>query len=228
VSRWGSDLESQSREFNRMAGEVAVWDQVLIENGNQIASLYAALLTAETTQSNVNNSLDQIEQQQRDLSSSLDNYEKVTREIFEGQGAGGIRGLDVGPADSERDRSYTLAASLNTQLDELSQSLSSMIDSVNELTAPSTTSGDASSQPGLGGSSAVQDPMAQIEAILNAHLSSLQWIDSTVRDVETKVRDAETRIGDMNGNNGGGNLNTSGLDYSLRGSTRGFGLGPRR
>ena len=44
-----------------------------------------------------------IEQQQKDLSATLEIYEKATEEIVGGQG-GSLRALDTGPADTERDK----------------------------------------------------------------------------------------------------------------------------
>ena len=135
------------------------------------------------------------------------------RSIFDGP-TGGLRVIDMGPADAERDRkcalalsirprlvltisyvpySYTLAANLNLQLDELSKSLSQMIESVNALTLPNSPHA-ASSDPSAGGKKADDDPLQQIGAVLNAHLKSLQWIDETVRDVEGKVKEAERRM----------------------------------
>jgi len=90
--------------------------------------------------------------------------------------------------------SYTLAANLNLQLDELSKSLSQMIESVNALTLPNSphaTSSDSSAS----GKRADEDPLQQIGAVLNAHLKSLQWIDETIRDVEGKVKETERRMG---------------------------------
>jgi nuclear pore complex protein Nup62 len=37
VNRWSTDLENHVREFNKFAGEVAVWDRALIENGNNVS-----------------------------------------------------------------------------------------------------------------------------------------------------------------------------------------------
>jgi len=37
VNRWTSDLETNVREFNKFAAEVAVWDRALIENGNNVS-----------------------------------------------------------------------------------------------------------------------------------------------------------------------------------------------
>lgn len=77
--------------------------------------------------------------------------------------------------------SYMLATELHTQLDDLSSSLSQMIESVNALSLPNdTTSAD--------------DPMSQIAQILSNHLESLQWIDGAVREVDSKVGEVEKRI----------------------------------
>ncbi|KAK0190687.1 Nsp1-like C-terminal region-domain-containing protein [Armillaria mellea] len=180
---------------------VAVWDRALIENGNNLAALYGHVLAAEREQSEVNQSLDHIEQQQRDLAATLDAYEKTAQEIFGGQGAN-LRSIDKGPADTERDKNYMLATDLQTNLDDLSGSLTQIIESVNSLSLPS----DSSSQ----------DPMTQIAQILSSHLESLQWIDGAVKEVDTKVTEVEKKVRE------------SGHGSSLHGSTnhksRGFGL----
>ena len=58
---------------------------------------------AEREQSDIEQSLKLVEDQQKELGSTLELYEKAAGEIFEGQG-GGLRALDVGPADAERDK----------------------------------------------------------------------------------------------------------------------------
>ena len=75
-----------------------------------MAALYASLLAAEREQTSIDQSLDVIEQQQKDLSSTLEAYEKVTDEILGGQGGGAnLRALDTGPADTERDKKYVVS-----------------------------------------------------------------------------------------------------------------------
>ncbi|THH02420.1 hypothetical protein EW026_g470 [Hermanssonia centrifuga] len=164
VNRWTSELETHVREFNKFATEVAVWDRALIENSNNLAALFAAVLAAEREQNDIDQSLDHIEQQQRELSSTLEAYEKVTDEILGGQG-GNLRALDTGPADTERDKNYMLATELHGHLDDLSGSLTQMIEQVNGLSISSETK------------TAGDDPMGQIAQILSSHLESLQWID---------------------------------------------------
>lgn len=97
-----------------------------------------------------------------------------------------------------------LATDLHTQLDDLSGSLTQMIDAVNVLSVSNKPNGESN-----------DDPMTQISQILSSHLESLQWIDGAVREVEGKVTDIERRVKDSG--------------YSLTGSTnqgksRVFGL----
>jgi nuclear pore complex protein Nup62 len=97
-----------------------------------------------------------------------------------------------------------LATELHTHLDDLSGSLTQMIDSVNALSLSSPGSGV---QQG-------EDAMTQIAQILSSHLESLQWIDGAVREVEGKVTEVEKGVREAGGtsNLGGGN------------KSRGFGL----
>ncbi|KAF8639743.1 hypothetical protein AX17_001005 [Amanita inopinata Kibby_2008] len=200
VNRWSSELETHVKEFNKFAGEVAVWDRALIENSKNIAALHSHVSVAEREQNDINQSLDHIEQQQKDLASALDAYERIAQEVLGGQGAG-LRTLDTGPADTERDKNYMLATDLHTQLDDLSGSLSQMIDSVNTLSLP-------------GDSTSADDPISQIAQILSSHLESLQWIDGAVRDVEGKVSEVEKRVKES------GVLMSTGLTSK----SRGYGL----
>lgn len=121
VNKWSSELETQVREFNKFAAEVAVWDRALMENGNNVrsgfafllnvcvliwrklAALYSHVVAVEREQTEIDNTLEHIEQQQRDLSATLDAYERSAEEILGNQG-GSLRALDTGPADTERDK----------------------------------------------------------------------------------------------------------------------------
>jgi hypothetical protein len=115
---------------------------------------------------------------------------------------------------STRTCSYMLATELHGHLDDLSASLTQMIESVNAL-SPSGTSSSASmpspsastndpaatlSLSALGPSTSTasnaanDDPLTQIAQVLANHLESLQWIDGAVREVEAKVTDVERRV----------------------------------
>jgi nuclear pore complex protein Nup62 len=91
-----------------------------------------------------------------------------------------------------------LATDLYTQLDDLSGSLTQMIESVNALSI-SSKSDDST-----------DDPMNQITQILSSHLESLQWIDSAVREVEGKASEVEKRINLSGHGLSGGGLKSRG------------------
>ena len=103
--------------------------------------------------------------------------------------------------------SYMLATELHAHLDDLSGSLTQMIDSVNALSL--TPNGSQ----GMVGN---DDPMLQISQILSSHLDSLQWIDGAVREVEGKVNEVEKRVREAGG--------VSTIMGSGATKSRGFGL----
>jgi nuclear pore complex protein Nup62 len=195
----------------------------LIYSPTKLAALYSHITAAERQQDNIDQSLSHIEQQQNDLSATLDAYERMSQELLGGQ-SGSLRTLDTGPADTERDKkyvlyacptttlmqyissfnSYMLATDLHAQLDDLSGSLTQMIDAVNGLSVSNKPNGESN-----------DDPMSQISQVLSSHLESLQWIDGAVREVEGKVSDIEKRVKDSGYNLTGG---------QNQGKSRGFGL----
>jgi nuclear pore complex protein Nup62 len=77
-------------------------------------------------------------------------------------------------------------------MEDLSETLTTMIETVNGLSNASNDSKDG--QTGQN-----DDPMAQIVQILSSHLESLQWIDGAVKDMEGKVGDVEKRLKDAGG-----------------------------
>ncbi|KAG2159818.1 Nsp1-like C-terminal region-domain-containing protein [Suillus bovinus] len=205
VNKWSSELEVHVREFNKFAGEVAVWDRALMENGNNLAALFTHVQAVEREQNDIDQALDHIEQQQKDLSATLDAYERSAEELFGESGT--LRALDTGPADTERDKNYMLATELHAHLDDLSGSLTQMIDSVNALSLiPNGSQGTVGND----------DPMTQISQILSSHLDSLQWIDGAVREVEGKVNEVERHVREAGG------VNT--VTGSAVTKTRGFGI----
>ncbi|KAI9513181.1 Nsp1-like C-terminal region-domain-containing protein [Russula earlei] len=207
INRWSNELEAHVREFNKFATEVAVWDRSLIENGNNLAALYSHVLAAEREQNDIDQSLDHIEQQEKELTATVEMYEKQMADILGGQG-GTLRTLDTGPADTERDKNYMLATELHNHLDDLLSSLTQLIESVNSLSVGQ----------GEGKTVSSDDPMAQISQVLSNHLESLQWIDAASRELEEKVVEVEKRVKDV----GSISQGAPGLGGGSR--SRGFGL----
>ena len=73
--------------------------------------MFGAALAAEREQADIDQSLEHIEQQQKDLANTLDAYEKLAGDILGGQGGGSLRALDTGPADTERDKKLVVSSS---------------------------------------------------------------------------------------------------------------------
>jgi hypothetical protein len=69
----------------------------------QLAALYSHVLAAEREQNDIDQSLDHIEQQEKELTATVEMYEKQMSDILGGQ-SGTLRTLDTGPADTERDK----------------------------------------------------------------------------------------------------------------------------
>lgn len=90
--------------------------------------------------------------------------------------------------------SYMLATELHGHLDDLSASLTQMIESVNTLSPSSSSNLSASTAGDSAPQTNNDDPLTQIAQVLANHLESLQWIDGAVREVETKVVDVERRV----------------------------------
>ncbi|RKP04445.1 hypothetical protein THASP1DRAFT_21117 [Thamnocephalis sphaerospora] len=143
----------------------------------QISKLVNETTRLESAQSEVERQLEYIETQQRDLGCALDVYEKqVSAALVEITG-----GTERRLADDERAKAYDMASSLNHQLDDMSRALTSMIDDVNRM------SGDTGR--------VADDPLAQVVQILDAHLTSLEWVDRNASDLSARI-DAVAKLQD--------------------------------
>ncbi|ORX91459.1 hypothetical protein K493DRAFT_227920 [Basidiobolus meristosporus CBS 931.73] len=179
LNKWSSELTQYTKKFHEQAVEVAEWDRVLVENGEKISKLYTETVAAEATQANIDQNLEYIDSQQQELSSILDAYESQVRELLDG---GLARGEGVQPADEEREKAYNLAEGLNKQLDDMSKNLATMIDEINQS---AVLSGTKEAQDD-------EDPIAQIVQILNAHLTSLEWIDQNSSSLNAQLKDVSS------------------------------------
>merc|ERR1711915_543576 len=85
-----------------------------------------------------------------------------------------------GPIDTEREKIYSLAENLDGQLSRMGEDLKEIICHLNT----GVKSQDS------------KDPVFQIGKVLNAHMDSLQWIDSHAAAVERKLQDV-TRLAEI-------------------------------
>nr|CAD7410910.1 unnamed protein product [Timema cristinae]CAD7433991.1 unnamed protein product [Timema monikensis] len=157
INKWAMELQEQEKVFQNQATQVNTWDRLLIANGDKIVSLNNAVERVKMEQQQLDQELDFIVAQQRDLEDCLAPLEKEL--------------ADSNISDPEREHTYQLAQNIDTQMKQMSEDLKEIIEYLNE----SNRTQDAN------------DPMGQICRILNAHMNSLQWVDQNIALTDTLV-----------------------------------------
>uniref|UniRef100_H3C3G2 Nuclear pore glycoprotein p62 n=1 Tax=Tetraodon nigroviridis TaxID=99883 RepID=H3C3G2_TETNG len=165
INKWSLELEDQERHFLQQATQVNAWDRMLVENGEKITALHKEMEKVKLDQRRLNQELDFILSQQKELEDLLCPLEESVKEQ-----SGTIY---MQNADEERERTYKLAENVDAQLKRMSQDLKEIIEHLN------TSSGPADSS----------DPLQQICKILNTHMDSLQWIDQNSVLLQRRVEE---------------------------------------
>ncbi|XP_026704452.1 nucleoporin-62 C-terminal-like protein, partial [Athene cunicularia] len=165
INKWSLELEDQEKHFLHQATQVNAWDQMLIENGEKITSLHREVEKVKLDQKRLDQELDFILSQQKELEDLLTPLEESVKEQ-----SGTIY---LQHADEERERTYKLAENIDAQLKRMAQDLKDITEHLNTSRGPADTS----------------DPLQQICKILNAHMDSLQWIDQNSAVLQRKVEE---------------------------------------
>lgn len=165
INKWSLELEDQERHFLQQATQVNAWDRTLVENGERITSLHRQVEKVKLDQKRLDQELDFILSQQKELEDLLSPLEGWVKEQ---SGA-----VCLQHADEEREKTYKLAENIDAQLKRMAQDLKDIIEHLNTSGGPADTS----------------DPLQQICKILNAHMDSLQWIDQNSALLQRKVEE---------------------------------------
>ncbi len=123
----------------------------------------------ESSQLQIDQSLEYIENQQQELSTQLEQYELEMRQVFQ-------QTLHTQQADQEREITLGIAENVNLMLDEMGKEVKLMIAECNEKRGAMTE----------------ED---KIVGILGQHLSSLQWVEQMCGGLEEAVREVERKVG---------------------------------
>ncbi|XP_063793056.1 nucleoporin-62 C-terminal-like protein [Pseudophryne corroboree] len=173
INKWSLELEDQEKHFLQQATQVNAWDRTLIHNGERITSLHREMEKVKLDQKRLDQELDFILSQQKELEDLLSPLEESVKE-----NSGTIY---LQHADEEREKTYKLAENIDAQLKRMAQDLKDVIEHLNTSAGPGDTS----------------NPLQQICKILNAHMDSLQWIDQNSallqRKVEQVAKECESR-----------------------------------
>ncbi|KAJ2717180.1 FG-nucleoporin nsp1 [Coemansia spiralis] len=182
---WTAELAVQTRAFHTQASTVGYWDRALVQQGKRITELYEATMGVESEQAALDQNLEHMEGQQSALQNLLDAYEGRVQDIVRKTTTRPAAGKGVAmTADQERDHVYSSAERLNQQLDELARRLTGLVEDVNGVSAATAPAGD-------GPRGAAADPFAQIVQILNAHLTSLEWVDTQTTQLQERLKTAQ-------------------------------------
>jgi len=166
INKWTLELEDMEKLFLNQATQVNAWDQLLIKNGEKIVSLNESVAAVRLDQQRLDHELDFVAAQQAELEEALKPLEASLS--------------NCGPVDTERERTYALAENLDGQLARMCEDLKEIISHLNT---------SAQSQDS-------RDPVHQIGKVLNAHMDSLQWVDSNAAAVERKLSEV-TRLAEI-------------------------------
>uniref|UniRef100_A0A4X2KQL4 Nuclear pore glycoprotein p62 n=1 Tax=Vombatus ursinus TaxID=29139 RepID=A0A4X2KQL4_VOMUR len=165
INKWSLELEDQEKHFLQQATQVNAWDRTLIENGEKITSLHREAEKVKLDQKRLDQELDFILSQQKELEDLLAPLEEAMKEQ-----SGTIY---LQHADEEREKTYKLAENIDAQLKSMAQDLKDITEHLNMSGGPPDTN----------------DPLQQICRILNAHMDSLQWIDQNSVLLQQKVEE---------------------------------------
>ncbi|KAK4885126.1 hypothetical protein RN001_001397 [Aquatica leii] len=157
VNKWALDLEEQGKTFGNQARHLNAWDRLLISNGEKILGVSNGLETIKQQQQQLDQDLDFVLAQQKELEDCIAPLEKELQDII--------------ISDVDRNQTYKLAENIDTQLKQMSEDLKEIIEHLNESNKAQELS----------------DPVSQIGRILNAHMNSLQWIDRNTSQISAHL-----------------------------------------
>ncbi|XP_053620144.1 nuclear pore glycoprotein p62 isoform X2 [Plodia interpunctella] len=159
INKWTLELEEQEKTFINQATQINAWDRLLIANGEKIVELNDAVQTVKNEQESLEHELEFVLAQQRELEELLAPLHALL------PAAGDCA------RDAEREHMYSLAENLDTQLRQMSEDLKEVIEHLNETNRSQDSN----------------DPIVQIGRILNAHMSSMQWVDNSIAHISNKL-----------------------------------------
>lgn len=158
INKWTLELEEQEKIFINQATQVNAWDSILLKNGEKIVDLNKAVEKVKADQVAMEQELEFITAQQAELEESILPLEQELSKIPQ-------------QIDVDRSQTYLMAETLDSQLKQMSEDLKEVIEHLNEANKFQDPS----------------DPMVQIGAILNAHYTTLQWIEDKTSFMSSRL-----------------------------------------
>ncbi|KFB34747.1 AGAP010978-PA-like protein [Anopheles sinensis] len=159
INKWTLELEEQEKLFTNQATQVNAWDNMLLANGEKIVALNEAVMKVKAEQNAMEQELEFITAQHTELEECIVPLEQELSRI--------------GQIDLERGQTYSMAETLDSQLKQMYEDLKEVIEHLNDANKYTDPN----------------DPLVQIGKILNAHMNSLQWIDSSSTVITNRLEE---------------------------------------
>ncbi|CAG9860553.1 unnamed protein product [Phyllotreta striolata] len=153
INKWTIDLEEQGKFFINQAKQLNAWDSLLISNGEKILNLNGSIERVKQQQQQLDQELDFVLAQQKELEELITPLEKEL--------------LEIPVTDIDRNQMYQFSEIIDSQLKQMSDDLKEIIEHINESNK----------------SEEVSNPLTQISRIMNAHMNSLQWLDRNTAQI---------------------------------------------
>lgn len=138
IQKWVKELDAQVKLFHQRSIELNRWDKLLMEQGNKIAQLYDVVIQAETMQTELDQNLDYLASQQNELAGMLTLLENDVKKIYE-QPPPTATNTEAGISDSDREKMFSLAESIDTDLSQLKQGMTTLNEQLNSILQPKTS-----------------------------------------------------------------------------------------
>ncbi|BHF60958.1 Nuclear pore glycoprotein p62 [Sparganum proliferum] len=182
VNKWTYELDEQERDFATELNRLNKADRILVENAEKISSLQSTVEACKSGQSRIEQELEFVESQQRELEGLLEPLEQAATDLPPSQQH----------ADAEREAIFQMCVNTDLELGQLLTDLREMADRVNSITSdisePKITHDgavpDSASKSTLGSTNVI----SQVTRILNSHMHSLSWLNQNTQELMEKLK----------------------------------------
>nr|CAG8659982.1 6787_t:CDS:2 [Entrophospora candida] len=163
ISKSSKDLDNYIKKFH-----------------NQIVKLTEKTDRVKHFQNNIAENLTAMENRQKELENILNEFDTNSED----------KENEFSSLDDEREKYYELSRILNQELNEMNETVSMIIKDVNRNLSSSFSNMSLEHQDESDDES--DEPMNQVVKILNSHLSTVQWIDSTANQLSAIVQGTQS------------------------------------
>ncbi|XP_050429506.1 nuclear pore glycoprotein p62-like [Adelges cooleyi] len=160
INNWTVSLENQEKQFLNQANEITVWDNMLTNQSAKLVKLYDILERKEKEQVDIENELDFLLSQQKELEDCLVPLEQE------------IQSAEVlSSMNNEREPIYKAAQEIDNQVKQMSGDIKEIVNNLNKANSKKDS----------------DDDLDTICRILNCHMTALQYIEHNAENLSTMV-----------------------------------------